>query len=187
MYHGPGNIHSYLASVWYHVLLIPITLLRIPSIRPLCCCALLSHSVVSDSLQPQGLAHQALLSGDSAKKNTGVSCHALLQGISPTQEANPGLPHCRWILHQLSYQGSPLPPPIPCPPLNVHYLTWLPFIFPLISFWFSEFSSFLENSKVYNLILLFRSGRDILSFQIFLTEHSGRQGITPYNCHFLLN
>ena len=111
MFHGPGNIHYSLAPIWYGVLLIPIILLRIPSIRPLCCCAVLGHSVVSDSLQPHGLAHQALLSGDSPGKNAGVSCHALLQGISPTQEANPGLPHCRRILYQLSYQGSPLTPP----------------------------------------------------------------------------
>ena len=40
-------------------------------------------------------------------KNTGVGCHLLLQGIFPTQESNPGLPPCRWILYQLSYQGSP--------------------------------------------------------------------------------
>ena len=39
--------------------------------------------------------------------NTGVGSHALLQGIFPTQESNQGLLHCRWILYQLSYQGSP--------------------------------------------------------------------------------
>ena len=38
---------------------------------------------------------------------TGVGCHALLQGIFPTQESNPGLLHGRQILFQLSYQGSP--------------------------------------------------------------------------------
>ena len=32
----------------------------------------------------------------------------LLQKIFPTQELNWGLLHCRWILDQLSYQGSPL-------------------------------------------------------------------------------
>ena len=32
---------------------------------------------------------------------------SLLQGIFPTQELNWGLLHCRWIFHQLSYQGSP--------------------------------------------------------------------------------
>ena len=31
----------------------------------------------------------------------------LLQGIFPTQESNPGLQHCRQILHQLSHKGSP--------------------------------------------------------------------------------
>ena len=40
-------------------------------------------------------------------KNTGVDCLSLLQGIFPTQESNQGLLHCRWILYQLSYQGSP--------------------------------------------------------------------------------
>ena len=45
--------------------------------------------------------------GDSPGKNTGVGCHALLQGIFPTQESNQGLLHFRQILYQLSYQGSP--------------------------------------------------------------------------------
>ena len=33
---------------------------------------------------------------------------SLLQGIFPTQASNPGLPHCRLILYQLSYQGNPI-------------------------------------------------------------------------------
>ena len=41
-------------------------------------------------------------------KNTGVGRLSLLQGIFLTQESNQGLLHCRWILYQLSYQGSPL-------------------------------------------------------------------------------
>ena len=44
--------------------------------------------------------------GDSPGKHTGVGSHALLQGIFPTQGSNPGLPHCRRILYQLSSQGS---------------------------------------------------------------------------------
>ena len=40
-------------------------------------------------------------------KNTGVGSLSLLQGIFPTQELNQGLLHCRQILYQLSYQGSP--------------------------------------------------------------------------------
>ena len=41
--------------------------------------------------------------GDSPGKDTGVGCHALLQGIFPTQGLNPGLPHCRWILYCLGH------------------------------------------------------------------------------------
>ena len=44
---------------------------------------------------------------DSPGKNTGVGCHALLQGIFPTQGQNPGLLHCRRILYCLSHQGNP--------------------------------------------------------------------------------
>ena len=35
-----------------------------------------------------------------------VGCHALLQGIFPIQELNPGLPNCCQILYQLNYQGN---------------------------------------------------------------------------------
>ena len=41
-------------------------------------------------------------------QNTGVGSLSLLQGIFPTQGSNPGLPHCRQILYQLSHQGSTL-------------------------------------------------------------------------------
>ena len=41
--------------------------------------------------------------GDSPGKNTEVGCHALLQGIFPTQGPHSSLLHCRWILYQLSY------------------------------------------------------------------------------------
>ena len=41
-------------------------------------------------------------------KNPGVGGLSLLQSIFLTQELNQGLLHCRWILYQLSYLGSPL-------------------------------------------------------------------------------
>ena len=44
---------------------------------------------------------------DSPGQNTGVGSCSLLQGIFPTQGSNPSLQHCRWILPQLSYKGSP--------------------------------------------------------------------------------
>jgi len=36
-----------------------------------------------------------------------VGSLSLLQEIFPTQGSNPGLPHCRQILYQLSYKGNP--------------------------------------------------------------------------------
>ena len=54
-----------------------------------------------DCSPPGSSAH-----GDSPGKNIGVGCHALFQGIFPTQESNPGLPHCKQILYHLSHQRS---------------------------------------------------------------------------------
>ena len=60
-----------------------------------------SHSVVSNSLWPPGLYSP----WNSPCQNTGVGIRSLLQGNLP----NPGLPHCRQILYQLSYKESPRP------------------------------------------------------------------------------
>ena len=58
------------------------------------CCAVPRGSVMSNSLQPMDcLPPGSSVHGDSPSKNTGVGCHALLQGIFP----NPVLPRCRWI------------------------------------------------------------------------------------------
>ena len=72
------------------------------------CCAVLSRSVVSNSLQPVDCSPVgSSVQGDYPDKNTRVGCHAHLQGIFPTQISNPDLPHCRWVLYHLSHQGSP--------------------------------------------------------------------------------
>ena len=62
-----------------------------------------SRSVVSKSLWPHGLCSP----WNSPGQNPGVGSCSLLQGIFPTQGSNPGLPHCRRILYQLSHKGSP--------------------------------------------------------------------------------
>ena len=62
-----------------------------------------SCSVLSDSLWPHGLYSP----WNSPGQNTRVDSLSLLQWILQTQELNWGLWHCRWILYQLSYQGSP--------------------------------------------------------------------------------
>ena len=63
------------------------------------CLTLCNHT---DCSPPGSSVH-----GDSPGKDTVVGCHALLQEIFPTQGLNTGLLHCRQILYQLSYQGSP--------------------------------------------------------------------------------
>ena len=58
-----------------------------PPINYAVLCAMLSCSVMSDSLRPHGLYNPpgSSVHGDSPDKNTGVGCHPLLQGIFPTQ------------------------------------------------------------------------------------------------------
>ena len=65
------------------------------------------------SFQPRDRTQVSLIAVDSLPaeppgkpKNTGVGSLSLLQGIFLTQESNQGLLHCRWILSQLSYEGS---------------------------------------------------------------------------------
>ena len=61
------------------------------------------------------IAHQALHPWDSPSKNTGVGCHSLLQGISPTQGSNP---HLLCLLH---WQAGSLPLISPVKPLWVAF------------------------------------------------------------------
>ena len=57
---------------------------------------------------------------NSPVQNSGVGSLSLLQGFFPTQRSNPGLPHCRQILYQLSYRGFHY-----IYPLNVNILAFL--------------------------------------------------------------
>ena len=70
------------------------------------CACVLSQSRVWLFGTPWTVA-RLLCPWDSPGKDTGVGCHALLQGIFPTQRSNPGLLHCSWILYHLSHHGSP--------------------------------------------------------------------------------
>ena len=71
------------------------------------CVYMLSCFSRSDSLQPHGLQPTRLLHPlDSPGKNTGVGCHAFLQGLFPAQGWNRDLPNCRRILYRLRHQGE---------------------------------------------------------------------------------
>ena len=70
-------------------------------------CMSISHSVISNSLQCHGLQLARLLCPwNSPGKNTGMSCHFLLQEIFQTQGLNPGHLHCRQILYHLRHQET---------------------------------------------------------------------------------
>ena len=89
-----------------------------------CCFELIAHfvpgcmhmcsvpSVVSNSLWPQGLNLPcSSVHGDSPGKNTGVGCHALIQGIFPIEGSN------RNLLCLLHWQVGSLPLTPPGKPL----------------------------------------------------------------------
>ena len=57
-----------------------------------CVCVCSCFSPVPLFATPQTVAHQSPHPWDFPGKNTGVGCHALLQGIFPVQGANPYSP-----------------------------------------------------------------------------------------------
>ena len=63
---------------------------------------------MSDSLRPHRLQPARLLCPwDSPGKDTGVGCHALLQGTFPTQRSNPHLLH--WQMDSLPLSHWEIP------------------------------------------------------------------------------
>ena len=69
-------------------------------------CTMLWKVKVSQS-RPTLWLHGLYWLWNSPGQNTEVGSLSLLQGILPTQGSNPGLPHYRWILYQLSHKGNP--------------------------------------------------------------------------------
>ena len=63
-------------------------------VHPCVCAHLLSHfSHVQLFMSPWSVACQALLSVEFSRQDSGAGCHALFQGIFPTQGLNPHLLH----------------------------------------------------------------------------------------------
>ena len=71
------------------------------------CYAVPSHSVMSNSVAPWTVPTSLLCPWNFPGNNTGVGCHFLLQGISPTQRLNP---HLLSLLHWQADSLSLLPP-----------------------------------------------------------------------------
>ena len=65
----------------------------------------LKVKVMSNSLRLFASDSSSRSPWNSPGQNTGGNI-SLLLGIFPTQGSNLGLPHCQWILYQLSHKGS---------------------------------------------------------------------------------
>ena len=72
-----------------------------------CCCCSITKSGLTLCNPMDCSAPGLLCPWDSPGKNTGVGCHALLQGIFPTQGSNPRLLHWQVDSLPLSHQWSP--------------------------------------------------------------------------------
>ena len=79
------------AHIWMHSL----SSLNSSELKVIQSCSTLCDPMTKQSMEFSG-------------QKTGVGSLSLLQGIVPTQGSNPGLPHCRQILYQLSHQGNPV-------------------------------------------------------------------------------
>ena len=103
LFNQPGSSKATASQQHYHIIqwLLTFKLTKSSQISHIHVCE--SHSVMSDSLRPHGLYSP----WNSPGQNTRVGGLSLLQGIFPNQGWNPGLPHCRRILYQLSHKGSP--------------------------------------------------------------------------------
>ena len=116
---GLSSLLSSLPSSFYHSYLRTGHWLHMPiatQVRG----QVLSHSAVSDSMWPPW-THRALQAPPSwgfPGKKTGVGCHALLQGIFPTQRWNPPL------LCLLHAQVGSLAPPGKPQQLAMYALKW---------------------------------------------------------------
>ena len=90
------NLHPGVLSPWR----------RIPHAACAPCCAQVLRRVrLSET--PRTVARQPRLSMGFCRREHWRGCLSLLQGIYLSQESNQELLHCRGILYQLSYQGSP--------------------------------------------------------------------------------
>ena len=93
--------------------------------------------------------------------NPGVGSLSLFPGISLTQESNPGLLHCRWILYQLSYQGSPT---------SYLVITFKQFFIIIITFWLLFLNMIL--SLFYLKISKILKITNILTFPFLFFKHN---------------
>ena len=139
-----------------------------------------SRPVLSDSLWPHGLYSP----WNSPGQNTGMGSLSFLQGIFSTHRSNPGLPHCRRILYQLSHKGSP-------------YLGRSPLYFygcqSLTKVWSDKHTYVMEHKKGEKRVLAHsrtKNGQEIVkinSLSLGLTLSAFTSGCSATSCEVLVN
>ena len=112
LYQGEGHWghRKFLVGVDGHVpVLIVVMILRVIHVKKLSSytlsmCLKVKVKATKSCLSLQ--SHRLYSPWNSPGQNTGVGSLSPLQVIFPTHGLNPGLPHCRWILYQLSHKRS---------------------------------------------------------------------------------
>ena len=95
---SPKCILDIILCLFYH------TIIKFPLLFHCCACSVAQLCRLFET--PWTVAHQAPLSMDSPGKNTGMSCHFLLQDIFLIQQSNLGLLHWQEDSLPRSHQGS---------------------------------------------------------------------------------
>ena len=107
----PGVVHIHMFS---HSLFVDITELCVLQFLKdyiflhLDGCCLVAKSGLTLFATPWTVAHRILCTWDFPGKNTGLSCHFLLQGIFPTQ----GSSHISWIARRILYNSATWEAPV---------------------------------------------------------------------------
>ena len=96
-------------NLWIRYSYVRVTFLCVGCVCVCVCVCASERSVMSDSLRPTGpYPTRFFCPWNFPGRNTGVGCHALLQGIFPTQESNWCLLYWQADYLPLPHLGSPV-------------------------------------------------------------------------------
>ena len=137
---------------------------------------------MSDSLQPHGLYGP----WKSPGQNIGVGSLSLLQGIFPIQGLNPGLPHCKHILYQLSHKGmkANLKLCLPCMDNTCYTCPVLFYLAELLELYHTHIYGSLGVGLEIHFIWIPEPLSVVLFILGYLTSFSSGCG-TPKHCHLI--
>ena len=132
---------------WIRHLIYAVRLVLYNTVSVVKICYLVTKSCTTLLWPPCTVLIRLLCPRNSPDKNTGVSCHFLLQGIFPTQGSNPRLPHCRQTLTKRRLKtGRALRDQSQGENFNAHCLL-PPFPLPSLSLWKIKINKQIDTGK----------------------------------------